>query len=227
MFTKCCIAVVSVVLLMFVLNETSFAGQPEVPAVLVVPARPAIVKLAFDVAGLRKSTALVCYQVAPGSASPVVSVWDARGQDWVKTSLNDYASAGIFDPVPQQVILVGTDPDILAVIEKSSSWGKRVIRVPNLGIMNVINALNEALNFSPAEWRYLARVYDLKLQDLNAERRRYGKYGKPGSKPNPQMPGAFEKDKSSVVMPLDVTTKTGKAKREVKSAAKDMLPEDK
>jgi hypothetical protein len=220
--------VVSVLLLTFVLAGTSIAQQPEGPAVLVVPARPTIVKLAFDVAEMRRGTALICYQVAPGSASPVVSVWDTRGQDWVKTSLNDYASASIFDPVPQQVILVGTDSDILAVFERASSWSKQVRRVPSLNIMNVINALNETLDFSPAEWRYLAKRYDLKLQDLNAERRRYGKYGKPGSKPSPQMPKAeVEKDKSSVPMPIDVTTKSGTAKQEVKSETKDILPEDK
>jgi hypothetical protein len=230
MFTKCCVAVGSVVSLMCVLTESSIAKEPEAPAVLVIPARPAIVKLAFDIAGLRKSTALICYQIVQGSASPAVSIWDARGQDWVKTSLNDYASGGIFDPVPQQAILVGTDSDILAVIERSSSWSKKVIRVPSLNIMNVVNALDEALTFSPEEWTYLARTYDLKLQDQNAERRRYGKYGKPGSKREPVMPKKedVQKARLPLVIPADdVTTKSGAVKQEVKSGTADILPEDK
>jgi hypothetical protein len=48
--------------------------------------------------------------------------------------------------------------------------------------VELVNGLDDIFKFSAGEWRYLAREYKLTLKDLNAERRRYGRYGRPGAR---------------------------------------------
>ena len=53
-------------------------------------------------------------------------------------------------------------------------------RLPKLNPVDLANGMNEVMEFSGHEWRWLADRYKLTLNDRNWERRRYGRYGKPG-----------------------------------------------
>jgi hypothetical protein len=78
-------------------------------------------------------------------------------------------------------------------------------RIASLTPVDLLNELNRDLAFTPMEWRWLAKRYGLTLTDLNAERRRYGKYGPPGSKPVKPQPSA------GVEMPPAAPPPAGKA----------------
>lgn len=172
--------------------------------VIVIPARPAVAALAFDMARLR-DVPLVCYQISPKTKAAVVYVWNANEKEWIKTDLKEYGTGAIFDPMPTRAILIGTDEAVMAQFEKAAGWGK-VARIPTLSIMDVVNGLNEKFSFTPSEWVWLADRHGLKLKDLNTERRRWGRYGPPGQeKPRPSAAPVSPKTKD-VAPEEEVTT---------------------
>lgn len=156
-------------------------AKAETPTLLVIPARYTIVKFSFDVARLRRAVSLVSYS-GEVEATPLMHVWRSDAQEWVKMSIEEYRSADAFKIRPQRIILVGGDKVLPSSLIEASTWCSDVKRIPTLNIMALVNALNEDLKFHSLEWRWLAMRYELKLKDLNAERRRYGRYGKPGPK---------------------------------------------
>ena len=166
----------------------SFAWGSHKTTLIVVPGRPATVALALDVARMRNDVSVVLYQQVPKSTALVLHTWNVRKADWDKLPLDDYSAGRILGAAaPKQIVLIGTEPDLMAVMERSSAWGQ-VTRLQTLVVVNVVNTLNDALAFTPSEWRYLAKRYDLELKDLNADRRRYGRYGPPGEKVTPPLP---------------------------------------
>ena len=94
-------------------------------------------------------------------------------------SLNEYRSGSFLAGTPDQAVLVGTDASLPPSLRASPTWARAVRRIETLDVGSLINSLNEVLRFSPGEWRALAHQFDLNLQDDNAERRRFGKYGNP------------------------------------------------
>ncbi len=180
---------VSVVAVILVLSGAVRAAEAEAPTILVVPARYTIVQLSFDIAGVR-SVFLVSYGGDSGSVARPMHIWDSKTRKWVETNIEEYSTADIFETTPQRIILVGSDEDLPSVLVEASFWCPDVKRIPTLNIVTLVNTLNESLKFTPREWKWLAKRYKLKLKDLNAERRRYGKYGKPGEKTKVPMPMA-------------------------------------
>lgn len=160
---------------------------PKSRTLIVIPARYTIVQIAFDIVGMR-SVSLVAYDNRADSPSPVMHVWDADGNEWVQTSINGYRSADIFKVVPQRIILVGSNEDVPAPLLEAPSWCSDVKRIPTLNMKTLVNELDKSLKFTPREWKRLAERHGLKLRDLNAERRRYGRYGKPGLRKNADLP---------------------------------------
>jgi hypothetical protein len=175
--------VISTLLVTVALSATSFGSSKE-STMLVVPGRPAIAAVAIDLAEMRGNVFVALYQQAPKTGELVIHLWDARKGDWVKVAADEYSTGRISDPVTTQVIVIGNDPVAMGKMEHLSAWGT-VMRVQTLDIMKLVNALNDVLAFTPGEWEYLAKRHDLKLQDLNAERRIYGRYGKPGETGSP------------------------------------------
>lgn len=169
-----CRAFLVVSILLTVIPFTNGADAPA--TLLVVPSRYTIVQLAFDVAKLRPTT-LVAYEVEPRHKTMVLHRWDANANDWMRMAQEDYTSGMAYRPVPLRAILVGGDADLPAALTELPS-GMDVQRIPTLKVAPMVNALNETLSFTPSEWRWLARRHRLELEDLNAERRRLGKYGR-------------------------------------------------
>ena len=83
----------------------------EGPALMVVPSRYTVIQFAFDIVRLRPVT-LVVYESGAASAYPVMHIWEHQTREWVRTSIEEYSSGGIFDAMPQRVIVIGSDADL-------------------------------------------------------------------------------------------------------------------
>ena len=168
---------------------------------LVVPSHYTTVQIAFDVAKLRRNIMMVSFSELGVKTGQALYVWDANASAWVKTTFADYGSGSIFAVKPQRVIIIGSEKDVPPVLGEVSTWCSNVKRIPTLNIMEVFNTLNESFSFTSPEWKWIAKTYDLKLEDKNAERRRYGKYGKPGERAQTPMPVAPVPDSPKIEKP--------------------------
>lgn len=158
-------------------------------SLLVVPARYRVVKLAFDVAQLRDVT-LVSYRTGKTSAEPLLFVWS--GSQWNSISLDQYRSGSFMGSSPAQVVVVGNEKDISNPLSTAASE-VAVKRVEKIDVATVVADLDRVLNFTAAEWRTLAQRNELQIEDVNAERRHYGRYGKPGQpKAEKSMPATMK-----------------------------------
>lgn len=198
-------------------SSSAFGADSSGPTLLVVPSHYTGVQMAFDVAKLRKNVLTVAFSPAGVKTGQALYVWDANASAWVKTTFADYASGSIFAVKPAKVIIIGSEKDVPPVLGEVAGWCSDVRRIPTLKIMEVFNSLNQDFSFSVPEWKWIAKEYDLKLEDKNTERRRYGRYGKPGEKaqtpmpvtPSPEAP-AVEKPSTPVVIQSEAPETTTK-----------------
>jgi hypothetical protein len=168
-------------------------------ALLVIPARYSVVQFGFDVTRLR-SADLVVYDTRGEKGALVLHFWDRQRGDWAKVSQDELRLGALFDDMPTRVFLVGSDRDVPpAVLAAATALGGQLVRVPSLRVVDMVNAVNDGLRFSSSEWKWLAKRHGLETVDLNADRRRYGRYGAPGAKAAP--PAVPETAAPSVPMP--------------------------
>jgi hypothetical protein len=180
------------------------ASGQEGATVLMVSARYTMVQFGMDAVSLRP-VILMCYSGTAASDNPVLHVWNTANADWSRVSLDTYRSGGLFRASPSRIVVVGTDADLPASILDASQAIAPVKRVNSLGIVGVVNALDETERFTTQEWRWLAGRYGLTLEDRNYDRRRYGKYGAPGSRraaPAAEAPAA-ETSETLTPVPLE------------------------
>jgi len=156
-------------------------GSPSGDAVLlVIPARYTVVQFCFDIAGLRP-VCLLAYEGTGETNPPVLYLWDKGRKAWNSVEPADYDTGGIFENPPQTVVLIGSEQDLPAQLREMPAWASTVVRVVSLQIVELANALDGVLDFKAREWKRIAKRYGLVLEDQNWERRRYGRYGPPGS----------------------------------------------
>jgi len=167
------------------LGATARAARRD--AVIVMPGRYTVVQFAFDVARIRP-VELVAYDKGVGDEPLLLHVWDAAAADWKPADIAAYQDGSLFDAQPKQAFLIGGDADLPAEIADGSAWCKKVTRISSLKVVDMANSMNAKLNFSGKEWKRLAQRHNLELADDNAERRRYGRYGKPGTESNEPRP---------------------------------------
>lgn len=151
-------------------------------SVLVIPARLRVVRLAFDVAAIRQS-ALVTYQFYAGSPVLQLHRWD--GSQWVALSEGDFGSGAFLGQPVRQAVFVGTKEMPESLVESSATWVPDAKVIESIDIGQLVNELNAIYRFSSAELKWLADRHDLKIEDTNAQRRRYGRYGPPGAAKKP------------------------------------------
>lgn len=168
---------------------------------LVVPSHYTTVQVAFDVSKLRRNIMMVSFSELGVKTGQALYVWDAATSAWVKTTFADYGSGSIFAVKPGKVIIIGSEKDVPPVLGEVSAWCSNVKRIPTLNIMEVFNGLNEHFDFTTPEWKWIAKTYELKLEDKNAERRRYGKYGKPGERAQAPLPVSSAPESSKIEKP--------------------------
>lgn len=150
------------------------APRPLGATVLVVPARYTVLQVAFDVSD-RMGAALVAYQGDAGSQTPVIDYW--MGQEWKRLTLTEYERAAFVGGRVSRFFIVGTEEILPPILVSSvSRWCGDVRVITSLDTPGLVNALGKAFNFSPSEWEWFARRYNLQLADRNAERRQQSWY---------------------------------------------------
>ncbi len=193
---------------MLIMCGMLYAESKENATLMVFPARKSIVQLAFDFARLEPVT-LVTYNSESDISEPSLYIWKKSLNNWVKIDMDDYRSASLFQPKPSEVIILGNDDRILSTMKQASQWCQNVKVISKLDIVTVVNKVNESLNFSPRGWKWLAKRHELEISDLNAERRRYGKYGKPGETKVPEETAPMPKtEQEPIVIPPVTSTST-------------------
>jgi len=177
-------------------SPVASAADSKDTVLLVLPSHYTIVQLGFDMAKLRKDVLIVCYNEKGAKTGQSLYIWDpnATPAKWVPTTFENYSSGEAFGVKPGKVLILGTEKDVPAVLAGTSKWCSDVTRANTLEIMELINSLNATFKFTSSEWKWIAKEYDLKLEDMNAERRRYGKYGKPGERAKVEVPGVEVKE---------------------------------
>lgn len=156
-------------------------GEPVRRSVMIVPARHTIMQIAFDMVRLR-GVSLVSYRESEAGDTLAAYSWDAPGRRWIKVDAGDYGDGALFGDA-HFVVLVGRDTKIMDGILEAEGWSGPVREIPTMDIAPIVNGLNDIYNFNGREWRWLAARYRLQIEDLNYERRKYGRYGRPRSIP--------------------------------------------
>ncbi len=187
------------------LASAASAREPSRGTVLVLPARYTHVQLAFDVARMRRLT-LVAYP--PAQSIRTVHVWDNAIKEWVATAGSQYLDGTAFDRAPEKVILIGEDQETPESLLQPPAGCDQLVRIPSLKPADIINALTGELRLKPREVEWLSGRFGLKVRDENADRRRWGRYGPPGSRPvrpepAPLAPSASRSAKAAAGVDVD------------------------
>jgi hypothetical protein len=141
--------------------------------VVAVPARRKTVSLLHDLYRIAPISA-IAFRGSPDSANPSLYKWDGSG--WIQVTAEEFRSFS-----SDAIVLVGDDNVIPAALVELSSAGGEPYRAKTLDIASLIRDLSKVLELSPQEITWLAKRHGLAVSDSNAERRRYGRWGKPGA----------------------------------------------
>lgn len=158
-------------------SDCVMAGTATPDSIIVMPARKRVVQLAFQISRC-KDVGLVTYNNSPSLATPLIHVWN--GQDWIQITLDDYVQGSFMSGEPRHVFILGDDNSLPPQMTGTPAWGKDVQKLASLDTSSLINQIGKTLNFSARQWKWLAEVNGLSIQDQNSERRRYGRWGAPG-----------------------------------------------
>ncbi|MDR0993441.1 MAG: hypothetical protein LBN38_02585 [Verrucomicrobiota bacterium] len=155
----------SVLMLMMVIGSLAApAALAQSDAVmLVVPARYAVMQVAFDVAR-RYPTVLVSYQGA--DPNPALHVWN--GFEWMPLALTDYQSGAFLQSYPSRAIFLGDDSLFPASLRSISAWCGNAVQFAELDTPALVNSIGRYLPFTPSDWRWFAGRYNLTLTNLKA-----------------------------------------------------------
>jgi hypothetical protein len=171
--------VVGVVGLGLALEAAWAAKKPREVTLLLVPVRPRVVQLAFDMQELR-SVAVVAWHGDSKTTEPVLHVWS--GTDWQYVSLPDFGAKTFVPGDIGKVIVVGDKELVPDALLSEMPWCSNVERIETIAVADLINNLDRTLKFKESEWKWLADRYGLTLTDLNAGRRNKNPYDTPRSK---------------------------------------------
>lgn len=170
----------------------SITPAAEESVLLLVPSRQLTVRCSFDIARIRP-VQLVSYTTPrKRSADPDLFVWRNDERRWEQISVEVYRGGEFLDKEPSHVLLFGTDRYLRAALLEASARRWKTERIPSMNLGDLVNGMDRMFRFSPSEWRWLARRNGLELKDRNEQRRRYGRYGPPGTKPTPPPKPAVE-----------------------------------
>lgn len=172
---------------------SAFAWGQAIPAAgrekitVTIPARQRVVALMQDVCRLRSIT-LVSYQGSVVDTAPSLHMWD--GSRWNPVSVDGYGR--LCDGA--KVLVVGNDDTLPGVVLEAS--GVKPVRIDGLDVSVIVNQLKTEMRLTAREITWLADRNGMTAKDNNAYRRRWGKYGKPGDKPQVSQPPAAAEEES-------------------------------
>lgn len=128
--------------------------------VLIVPARPRVIQLAHELAGMRNMT-LVAFREEPGAAELLMYAWGKDG--WRHIKPEDFTALKFCAGVPDAALVVGDDQTLPGELLTRMTWPCKIERIKSVLIADLVNSLNEYFHFSPQEWKKLAQNYELTL----------------------------------------------------------------
>lgn len=202
---------------------------------IVIPTRHTVVQFSFDLLRLRRQIYLVAQDKEIGGDATVLHVWDDSAQDWVRIGVEEYVAGTVFTQTPKRLIVVGGENDVPEELAAAPAWAEEAYQVESLDLVTLLNKFQIIFRFNEREWKWFAKRYNITFEDLNAERRRYGRYGKPGETKS-KMPDAAREEKLEpapagsieiITAPEPELDAQPAAVVEEKGAEKDMAPEDK
>ena len=145
--------------------------------VLVIPERRTLVQLGFDIASLRDATLMTYRQTA--DQLPRLHVWSPMLNIWQSVDPDGYVSGDALPGQVRDVVMVGAPEGRPEALLLTPAWARDFKSIESTDMMELVNGLNDTYRFTPGEWKWLAPRYRLTIKDLNEERRRYGRYGRP------------------------------------------------
>ena len=125
---------------------------------VVVPSRPHVLGLFFDVIQMRDA-ALVSYRSDAAAAEPVIHVW--KRTEWSRVGFNDFCALRFTRQAPATVIVVGDDQSVPQALLQGMHWPCKIIRLRNLEEAELLRGFDQCFHFDPHEWKLLADRYDL------------------------------------------------------------------
>ena len=191
-------------------TDFASAGSATPESIIVMPARKRVVQLAFQMSRC-KDIGLVTYNNSPALSAPLIHVW--TGQEWVQISLDDYVQGRFMSGEPKHVFLLGDNTTLPLRMMDDVAWYKDLNRLTSLDTTALINQIGTALKFSSRQWKWIAEENGLKINDENAERRRYGRWGAPGQEKDLK-PTKLENVELPPVAPIAEPTKADLEKAE-------------
>jgi hypothetical protein len=172
----------------------SLAGEATPSTIIVMPARRRMVELANQIARI-KDVGLVAYNSSPTSTEPLIHIWN--GTEWLPISTTEYAAGAFMSGEPKHLLLLGDNNTLPAALSANPTWCADVHRISSLEIAPLLNEMDKTLKFSARQWKWLAKLNGLVLTDQNVDRRRYGRWGAPGTEAASEEP----KNSDEIVMP--------------------------
>lgn len=165
---------VTVVLFCFA-GKSAFAFllSKEKNILLVVPARPRMVELAFDINRLYPVEILSSCQ-NPDFDKPVLYIW--KEGMWSYVSLDAFCSKQFTRDTIDKVIFMGRRDSIPSILPNCMQWALEIEHIETFNISEILNSLDNTMNFNESQWRWLAKRYGLNLMDLNAGKRTSNPY---------------------------------------------------
>lgn len=143
----------------------SSGSSPDDYTMLVIPAQPAVVQLAFDLAKMRQIM-IVAFKVRVNEDQPLLYAW--TGSEWQRVGFDDFRSLRFVNAPPATVMAIGDGHTLPKTLFKGITWPCNIERLPTLDPAELIKRMNPILKFNAREWKQLADSYDLEPKDASA-----------------------------------------------------------
>lgn len=145
----------------------SMGKPPEGISLLLVPARPALVQVGLDMAE-QGHALLMTYADTTSPDKPFLHLWD--GSHWLRVSPEKFRTGDFLRNPASKLVVVGEESELAArLIEQGLNWSPEVLHLGSLNVTELINQMGKLYQFNRREWEWMARRYDLALEDLRAD----------------------------------------------------------
>lgn len=180
--------------------SSALAASARRKDVLVVPARYRTVQIGFDIHALR-NPALISYETP--AQGGLVHIWQPQSATWRRLLKQDVEFGQYMSYDVGQVIVIGVPEELPEVLAGRFISDHAILWIESLSSADIFNTLNQRYQFTPSEWRALANRYKLKIKDVNEQRRRWGRFGPPGTRiePPPVQPRTSTKQPKAATPP--------------------------
>ncbi len=195
---KAKIKLVSVLFVATILSLQALAGAATPSSILVVPARARMVQFAFQIAAV-KDAGIISYGSGVDTSEILLHVWN--GQEWIRITTDDFTSGSFMAGTAEHVFLIGPAKDLPGFMTADPTWGRTIHRMASMDIATLVNEMGKILKLTPRQWKWLAEKNNLTLTDNNADRRRYGRWGRSGIDASVIPPRTTPRQVDAVIMP--------------------------